>query len=280
MSTKMRDLNVSRKSSEAPTSRRRAFSLVELLTVVGMVALVLSLLLPVVAKVHAAANSAHCLSNLRQMGTAWVMYTTESRGRLMDYAWFSLEPNAQAWGQYWPGILDTADVRGPTLLCPSASEPSDNEKLRGWGNVSRAWTGRFDRVGSVVRLSDTEHRDSSYGYNRYLTAGGGFAGDTGSDRITHLRSLSDTPVFFDCADAHVRPINGSADSRVEPPPNLRGDKIRLDTPDHWKVLLARHGRGVNVCMADGSARWTRLEELYLLAWRNDWVRYRLDLPRR
>jgi prepilin-type N-terminal cleavage/methylation domain-containing protein/prepilin-type processing-associated H-X9-DG protein len=263
-----------------PTRGPRGFTLVELLTVLGLIALVLSLLLPVVGKVQAAANSARCLSNLRQMGTAWTMYTLESRGRLIDYAWYSSDANGQAWGQYWPGVLDAADVRGQVLLCPVASEPSENEKTLGWGNVSRAWTGRFSTVGTVIHLSDSVYRESSYGYNRYLTVGGGFAGDTRSDRFTSITRLSETPVFFDCADVDVRLSNGSPDGPVKPPPNLRGDRIAFGTPDHWKVLLARHGRGVNVCLADGSATWTRLEDVYQLAWRNDWVKYRLTLPAR
>jgi len=270
-------------SNPRPTSPRRpppGFTLVELLTILGLVTLLLSLLLPVIGKVRAVANSTACLSNLRQMGAAWVLYTTESRGQLMHYAWYSTDPQSQAWDQYWPGVLDASAVRGPALLCPAAREPSENQLSFGYGNVSHAWTGRFCDVGTVVRLNETTYRDSSYGYNRYLTAGGGFAGDTAANKLTAARDLPDLPVFFDCADADVAPINGSDQSPVRPPPNLRGDRITVNTPDHWNFLLARHGRGVNVCMADGGARWTRLEDMYQLRWRNDWISYRLRLPLR
>ena len=264
-------------TSPSRVSTPRAFTLVELLTVLGLVALLLSLLLPVVGKVQAAANSAACLSNLRQMGIAWVSYTTESHGRLLHNSWVAPNPG-QGWDQYWPGVLDARQVRGATLLCPSASEPSRNEKAKGYGNVTLAWTGKFAAIGTVFRLDDNTHRDSSYGYNRFLTAGGGFSGDSTSNRITAAKNLSDVPVFLDCAAVDVLPANRNGNGPVEMPPNLRGDKIALDTPDHWKFLLARHGRGVNVFMADGSARWTRLEDMYSLGWRNDWIRYRLPLP--
>jgi prepilin-type processing-associated H-X9-DG protein len=48
--------------------------------------------------------------------------------------------------------------------------------------------------------------------------------------------------------------------------------------EHWKFLIARHGRGVNACMADGSVRWVPLEETYMLTWKADWTKCRLNLP--
>jgi prepilin-type processing-associated H-X9-DG protein len=44
--------------------------------------------------------------------------------------------------------------------------------------------------------------------------------------------------------------------------------------------MARHGRGINICFADGSARWTPLEETYMISWQNNWTSYRLKLPAR
>jgi prepilin-type processing-associated H-X9-DG protein len=49
-------------------------------------------------------------------------------------------------------------------------------------------------------------------------------------------------------------------------------------PDHWRFLIARHGRAINVCFADGSARRIPLEEIYMLHWRGNWTPYRLELP--
>jgi prepilin-type processing-associated H-X9-DG protein/prepilin-type N-terminal cleavage/methylation domain-containing protein len=58
----------------------RGFTLVELLVVIGIIALLMSILLPVLGRVRKQADATKCAANLHGMGQAWQMYVTQNRG--------------------------------------------------------------------------------------------------------------------------------------------------------------------------------------------------------
>jgi prepilin-type N-terminal cleavage/methylation domain-containing protein len=65
-------------------SGRRGFTLLELLAVIGTIATLAALLLPVLGKAKIKAQRTSCLSNLRQLGYAWVMYKDENNDFLAE----------------------------------------------------------------------------------------------------------------------------------------------------------------------------------------------------
>jgi prepilin-type N-terminal cleavage/methylation domain-containing protein/prepilin-type processing-associated H-X9-DG protein len=274
--TEIEGLNDQRRSKPAGA---RGFTLTELLVVIGLIAVLISLLLPVVSRVRASANAAACLSNLRQMNIAWTSYLIESRGRLPEFV-SALPANPSVpYNAYWLGVLEAYRVKGDALLCPSADEPIPYLQVgsKGAGNVHYAWNGKMMSAGSATRLNNSIFRVGSYGYNRRLTPDGGFGVDHLVTRIGQVRKLTEVPVFFDCVQFDASPPISSMSLPVQSPNDLHGE-LPVGAPEHWKFLINRHGRAINVGFADGSARRVPLEETYMMQWAALWEKYPLHLP--
>jgi len=82
MHTSASHLDSHHRSPARPVRRKGAFTLVELLVVIGIIALLIGILLPSLAKARESANRSACLSNVRQIMTAFIMYTNDNKGAL------------------------------------------------------------------------------------------------------------------------------------------------------------------------------------------------------
>ena len=99
-------------------SKNRAFTLVELLTVIAIIALLAAILFPVFAQARDKARGISCVSNLRQMGMALVQYTQDYDGNMPN------NDNSGGGGRW----ESTFDMMRPyyksdqVLICPAATE--------------------------------------------------------------------------------------------------------------------------------------------------------------
>ena len=111
------------------SNKLHAFTLVELLVVIGIIAILISLLLPALNKARQQAYMIKCLSNLRQISEGLFAYSSENRGWVIPS--YNLSPPAVVAGPNvimdgWPAILDRDGfVRAQNLntdtafYCPS-----------------------------------------------------------------------------------------------------------------------------------------------------------------
>jgi len=264
------------------SKRIRAFTLVELLVVIGIIALLIAILLPALNKARKQANQVACASNLRQMGIALVMYTNET----------GYYPGARnnAYGfpyAVWPTRLRRYMANGASVqkvfYCPAEDDryiwrentidpPTAQSSDWGFGyNVGE--TLLYEGIYSGSGPFFNQQRYFSYGYNDWgaedwhnntnstivyaVTASGqhiarGFGGDVNDTFDIGGTELKASRVRHAAEVYVISDINagGAYDFNIDP-----------NNPNEAPGTI--HNNGSNVLYADGHVEWHAQKDLIL-----------------
>lgn len=244
---------------------RRAFTLLELLVVIALVAILVGILVPSLKMAKQRTRAVLCRTNLRQFGLMYQMYGEDNRQSL---------PAGWNGGTMWMVDLmeyyaGTDDVR----LCPSATTflhtiPGNTPStFTAWGkyghpNYYSGWIppwGRKDQYGS-------------YGVNGWAHN----PPDTGVPgtynippentplywRTVHARGAVQVPLMGDCL------WDGSEPREGDVPPPTKG--LQVQGSGMSDFCIDRHQGWINMLFLDFSSRRVGLKELWQLPWHTQW----------
>ena len=143
-----------RRSHCAGGTSPSAFTLIELLIVIGVIGILAALLLPALTRAKSAAQSAQCKSNLHQIGLALTLYVSDTEA----HPTFMIQIGERAFKEGWKGLLNPYVANS----WRSPDHPLHKDQFK--------CPTVYSRPTVVDVLYDPAIDASSYGYNAFGTA--------------------------------------------------------------------------------------------------------------
>lgn len=209
---------------------RSAFTLIELLTVIALVGILVTIVVPISGNVRAAARATTCVSNLRQVGSAFNLYASEHQQRFPA-------PQNPITDELWYEALQ------PYVGTHVDLDPMDREKLNAvflcpaWKQNAAEWAGSEFDIGYAMS-----------------TALSGQAAINQAIRIEQIESPSQTVLVAE-NPALTTPYFPATDG-------LELDSVVplfFETPGNLPQGTGRHGRRANYLYADGHVKGFSIE---------------------
>ncbi len=169
------------------TSTRRnnnAFTLVELLVVIGIIALLISILLPTLSKARETANRVKCMSNERQIAMACSMHATEHRG-------------------FFPFAGEIRNTAGTSDVPPTPQNMNDPALVRYTYMVGNT---TYPQVIAPFPMALTRYLGGTSALNS-ATAAAELASPTGVSKIFACPSVQTPPMSYFIYDSGASGVN-------------------------------------------------------------------------
>jgi prepilin-type N-terminal cleavage/methylation domain-containing protein/prepilin-type processing-associated H-X9-DG protein len=145
-------------------SRRTGFTLVELLVVIGIIALLISILLPALNKAREQANTTKCASNMRQLYMYLAMYVGENKNFLPALPALQCTTNSTTFPMGWwmsgSGIMDLSDGSMVQYMPPAV-----NDRLALFNCPDDVADGNLRLVSSAGSVGQ---RNFTYSFNAFI----------------------------------------------------------------------------------------------------------------
>ena len=271
--------------------KKKAFTLIELLVVIAIIALLMSILMPALAKVKRQAQGVACQSVLRQWSLMFTMYTEDSDGWVpAGYTWEYGQLKLKgfwivALRRYYP-----MNKGFKIFFCPTATkireggetgEKSEFAAYKFAGLRNNPCSSYYKDYLSPQYLTNDLCVQGSIGYNFHIANSQSDLPDPWDQQRREIRNVRVTggnfiPVFGDCL-IEVEPFDYTSDAPIyEGAFNISGET------NSWRWCINRHGskkEGVtNMSFLDGTVRKVGLKELWVLHWNKDWKQDMADNP--